>query len=65
MTEGDTFNALSKPSYYEMKKVWMSSDEFTRYTVNLDRKELEMFKKYGWTVAEYTDYSCSLFIRTR
>ena len=63
MTEEDTFRALCKPTYWEMRKIWddflqrhQSDMDYTTRRVQINR----LFKDNGWTTVEYSNFSLSL-----
>lgn len=55
MTEEDTFRILKRISHSEMMSIWKDSPEFS---IPTDREAIiRLFKKYGWSLEEYTRIS--------
>ncbi len=58
-TEEDTFNKLKKPTYSQMRLIWINSALFKSaafathsYPVQLEINAF--FESYGWSVSEYS-----------
>jgi hypothetical protein len=60
MTEEDTLRILRRPSYHEMKNIWINSEEYKDKISNYPDLQIairRLFHSYGWTVEEYTNNS--------
>lgn len=55
MTEDATFEALKRPSYYQMYELWGNSPICKARRLDLDAAE-KFFKMHNWTMEEYNMY---------